>query len=94
MSANMRVDEAIEALGSGQRFRCNDLGKMLEGLGFEIRDAKKIGHKVVTHPGLTNFHSASYTCGHGKDDEIKPQYIKKIRTVIDDYRDDLIDFLL
>jgi hypothetical protein len=51
-------------------------------LDLSVRAGKKPGHKVVTHPQLPGFYSASYTCGHGSNPEVKPAYIKAIRKVL------------
>ena len=87
---SVSVSDAIETLQqAGASMRCRELQKILEALGFEIRDASKEGHKVVTHSGLKNFYSASYTCGHGKDPEVKRNYVRSILRVLKDHRDDL-----
>ena len=63
--------------------------KLLEGLGFEVRDGKKSGHKVITHPGLCRFTSASFSCGHGRDPQVKRAYIHRIKKVLEDYGEEL-----
>jgi hypothetical protein len=69
--------------------RCRELQKILESVGFEVRAGAKEGHKVVTHPGLENFYSASYSCGHGKDPEVKRNYVRSMLTLLKRYREDL-----
>ncbi len=94
MSDRERFDEALAALlAAGGNLRCNDLARTLRGLGFDVRDGKKVGHKVVTHPGIARFSTAGYTCGHGKNPEIKPIYVKKMIGVLRDYESDLVSFL-
>jgi predicted HicB family RNase H-like nuclease len=63
--------------------RCWDMAKHLKQLGFDFRDGTKPGHKVYVHDGLApDFVSASYTCGHGSNPQLKPAYvIKVIRTL-------------
>lgn len=86
----MTVIEAIQALQqAGASMRCSELQRILESLGFEVRDGSKQGHKVVTHPRLEEFFSASYTCGHGKDPEVKPNYVRSMLALMKQYRDDL-----
>lgn len=86
----MTVNEAIEALQqAGASMRCSELQKILESLGFEVRDGKKQGHKVVTHPGLEGFFSSSYTCGHGKDPEVKRNYVRAMLSLVKKYEDEL-----
>lgn len=79
-----RVDDALKRLREARgSLRCDELRRELEALGFEVRDGKKAGHKVLTHPQIADFFSASYTCGHGKNPEIKPPYIRNICKVIE-----------
>ena len=73
--------------------RCNDLSKKLESLGFEVRDGKKGGHKVFVHDHLPSFMSGSFNCGHGKNPEIKPAYIKKIIQTLKEHESDLKEYL-
>ena len=87
---SVSVSDAIEALQqAGASMRCRELQKILEALGFEIRDASKEGHKVITHSGLKNFYSASYTCGHGKDPEVKRNYVRSMLRLVQEHKDDL-----
>ncbi len=44
------VGAAIDALSTGGSIRCNDMVRILSGLGFAVRDGSKQGHKVITHP--------------------------------------------
>lgn len=81
--ASDKLASALRTLGdSGATLRCGELRDLLVGLGFSVTDGKKAGHKVVTHIGLVDFHSTSYTCGHGKNPEIKRAYINNIRKVL------------
>ena len=38
---------AIDRLSARRNIRCNDMIRLLEGLGFAVRDGKKTGHKQV-----------------------------------------------
>ena len=62
---------------------------MLRDLGFDVRDGRKPGHKVITHPGLALFTSASFTGGHGRNAQVKPVYIRVIKTLLQEYAEDL-----
>ncbi len=73
--------------------RCQDMLSALARLGFEVRDGGKQGHKVVTHAGLPGFLSASFTCGHGRNPEIKPAYVSKLRKLLLTYESELVSFL-
>ncbi|MCG5541975.1 MULTISPECIES: type II toxin-antitoxin system HicA family toxin [unclassified Halorhodospira] len=89
-----RLDEVIQVLeAAGASLRCDDMRRHLESLGFEVRDGKKQGHKIVTHPHLEGFYSTSYTCGHGKNPEIKPPYVRKVRATLRNHYQSLSDYL-
>jgi GT2 family glycosyltransferase len=72
--------------------RCEELAAYMHDLGFVVR-AGDAGHKVVTHPGLKGFYSASYNCGHGRNPEIKPAYIGKILRILRQYESELDELL-
>jgi hypothetical protein len=65
----------------------------LERLGFEVRAGKKEGHKIFVHQGIPGFFSGSYTCGHGRNPEIKPVYVTKVVKLLRRYEAELIEFL-
>lgn len=91
----MRVVDTREQLrAAGANLRCDDVVKLLSGLGFQIKGGRrKPGHKIVTHPGIKSFTTASFNCGHGKNPEIKPPYIKNMIKVLTDYEAELVDYL-
>lgn len=72
--------------------RCAEVKSLLEEIGFEVRDGKKAGHKLVRHPDLSSasdFTSTSYTCGHGKNPEVKRIYLAKLRKIVGKYKVEL-----
>jgi hypothetical protein len=72
---------------------CEDVKRLLTELGFDVRDGKQGGHKIVVHQGLPAFYSGSFNCGHGKNPEIKPAYITKIIQILKQNQEAL-DFYL
>ena len=59
----MTVDEAIAELANAKgNFKCNQMVRLLESLGFKVEDAKTKHHKKVKHPGLPNFYGADFAC--------------------------------
>lgn len=68
---------------------CEEVKNLLQSLGFIVRDGKRGGHKIFIHPNLTSFFSGSFDCGHGKNPEIKPAYIKSIIKILTQYKDEL-----
>jgi hypothetical protein len=84
------LDDLVRAKGS---WRCSDLIDRLEALGFQVRDGRTPGHKIVTHPSLAAFYSASFNCGHGKNPEIKSGYISNIRNTLVTHEKALREFL-
>ena len=93
MTSNILYQVLDTLQKSGTSIKCLELQSYLEDLGFKVRDGKKEGHKIVTHPGLKNFYSTSYTCGHGKNPEIKPQYIKNIKKTLLQHEEELKAYL-
>lgn len=88
------VKQAIQDLASaGASMRCEELRRLLEGLGFEVRDGARGGHKVFVHAHIDGFVSGSYNCDHGRNPQIKRPYIKKVLTVLRQYESDLNDYL-
>lgn len=82
------IDKVVETMRTANRSqRCSDVTRHLVGLGFTIRDGKNQGHKIYTHAGWEGFYSASYTCGHGRNPEVKPAYVMEIVKVLLKYRD-------
>lgn len=94
MSASIQLKATITELQERKgNLCCDDVKALLAGLGFIVRDGKRGGHKVFTHPGLPSFKSGSFNCGHGKNPEIKPAYISKIVRTIRTYEDELKIYL-
>jgi len=93
MGAKLLVD-ALERLASaGASMRCSELEELLVSLGFDVRDGKRGGHKVFVHDHLEDFRSAAYNCGHGRNPEIKPAYIRNVRQVLIMHKEALNRFL-
>ena len=82
------VHAAIAYLSTGTDIRCNAMIRWLTGLGFSVRDGRKQGHKVVTHPGPAAFTSAAFSCGHGRNPQVKRVYVASIRSLLASYADD------
>ncbi len=92
--AEKEISNALRALKeAGASFCCNDLVKLLEGLGFVVRDGKRGGHKLYHHKALANFFGSGFNCGHGKNPEIKPVYVRNVRKVIEEYKVEIQDYL-
>lgn len=78
---------------AGASLRCKDLVAALKGLGFDVRDGTKQGHKVFTHPHIPDFTSSGFTCGHGTNPEVKPNYPKSVLKLLHRYETELITYL-
>ena len=93
MSDRDRFNHVIERLrAAGASLRCQELADILASMGFEVRDGRKQGHKVFVHHGMDSFTSGSYTCGHGRNPEIKPVYVKKVTNLLKQYETELIQY--
>lgn len=86
-----RVDELIEDWkGRKASLRCGEIIAGLESLRFVVKSVGGAGHKTFSHPLLADFYGSSFDCGHGKNPEIKSNYIVKILGVLRARRDELI----
>lgn len=86
------VQGVIDALESSRKtIRCKEFRAFLMQLGFEIRDGKQGGHKLFFHGGLADFKSGGYNCGHGKNPEIKPAYVRKVVRILEQYEQELTE---
>ena len=65
-----------------------DLRKMLVNLGFEVKDGRRGGHKLIKHQGLPEFFSSSYNAGAKRNGIIKKFYIKGIIKVLKTHKED------
>ncbi len=94
MKSEDRFKAFLDALESTQAtLRCRDMVDILDGLGFEVRDGRKQGHKIVFHEGIPGFFSAGFTCGHGRNLEIKPVYVRELRKLLLRYESEIRSFL-
>jgi hypothetical protein len=94
MSGRDRFTAVVDTLESAKAsMRCKDMVLALESLGFEVRDGGKQGHKVLTHDRIPGFFSAAFTCGHGRNPEIKPAYVGRICKLLRRYECELKHFL-
>jgi len=94
MPSPVEIPEIVDRLlSTHSKMRCQELADILTSLGFDVRDGKKAGHKIFVHHGIATFTSAGYTCGHGKNPEIKSVYVKKIARLIKQYEAELRAYL-
>ncbi len=94
MAAKQVLEEVVGILNASvSSIRCDTLAAQLARLGFEVRDGKQGGHKIFVHDGIPEFFSGSYNCGHGKNPEIKPAYIRKVLRILQQHEKEIIDFL-
>ena len=85
------VQETIQYLESNRtNLKCTDLRKVLEGLGFKIKDGRS-GHRSFKHPQIREFHGSNYDCGHGRNPTVKRSYIRKIVNVLKLWEQDILE---
>jgi hypothetical protein len=46
-----------------------------------------------SHDGIADFLGGGYTCGHGKNPEIKAVYVSNVLSILHKYESDIIQFL-
>ena len=80
-------------LAAKAAIRCHEMIELLESLGFEVRAGRKQGHRIVVHHGIEGFHSAAFTCGHGRNPEIKPVYVTQMAKLLRRYEVELGEWL-
>ncbi len=91
----MNYDMVMEKLKNSGTLKCSEFTYYLEILGFYIRNGKSPNHKICIHPNLseiTDFKTASFCCKHGRDGEVKKNYIKDIVKILKKYEPELKTF--
>lgn len=78
---------------AGASMRCAEMGKLLESLGFYIKDGSRGGHKLFFHDHILGFISSSYNCEHGRNPEIKRVYIRNVLRTLHRYEAELTVYL-
>lgn len=78
---------------AGANMRCAELTKILEKLGFTVRNGKRGGHRLFTHLGLPGFLGGSFDCGHGNNDEVKRFYVRSVRNILQEYDSQIKEYL-
>ena len=58
-----------------------------------VETSKQGGHKIYVHDGLPEFKSASYNCGHGRNPEIKPAYIRNVLRILRQHEAEIVNYL-
>ena len=85
-----RVDDIIDEWKARKAsLHCGEVVAGLESLKFVVKAVGGAGHKTFSHPLLKDFTGASFDCGHGKNPEIKSNYIVNILRVLRARRDEL-----
>jgi predicted RNA binding protein YcfA (HicA-like mRNA interferase family) len=84
------LDTVISDLKNRQKsLRCAELKKHLESLGFDVRKGSSGNHFTFTHPKIRTFFGSNYDCGHGRNPEVLPVYIKKAIKTLETYESEL-----
>lgn len=79
---------------AGASMRCARVKKLLEKLGFTVRDGSNGNHKIFGHSGISAFTTGNYDCGHGSNSEVKRIYIKKnIIKILEGFKSEIEGFL-
>ncbi|UOD30490.1 hypothetical protein INH39_01700 [Massilia violaceinigra] len=67
---------------------CKDLLRLLEGLEFIVRAGSRGNHYTYRHPRITGFRG-NFACGHGRNPDVLPVYIRDILGVLAEYESTL-----
>ena len=65
-----------------QNLRCHDFKGHLESLGFIVSKSKKGNHYSYSHASLAGFFGGGFNGGHGKNEPIKPCYVRDFVTIL------------
>lgn len=88
------VQETIDALhASRKNVRCADICGRLRKLGFDVREGSGPGHKVVGHRGLRGFTGSNFNCGHGKNPQVLPVYVKHVIALLEHWKIDIEEYI-
>ena len=91
----MSYDEVLNELSAGKAgsgLPCAEVRRLLEELGFHVRDGANAGHKIVTHPKLSDFRSAAYNC-QGGNGVVNRHYLGVLIRVIRMHKDGIKEYL-
>jgi hypothetical protein len=86
--AKASYDEVVNQLKRGN-VTCEEIDKLLTGLGFVVSRRANGNHHTYTHGGLSDFYGSNYDCGHGRDPVPKRAYFRNILKVLANYENEL-----
>jgi hypothetical protein len=72
--------------------RCTDLVQMLESRGLVVTNRASGNHRVYYNPALSrisHFKTANFDCGHGRNSEVKAQYVRNVLRVLRMYETEI-----
>ncbi len=67
---------------------CKEVVRVLGDLGFVVKPGSKGKHHTYTHPRLKGFR-AGFDCGHGRNPDVLPFYVKDIAKNLEEFEGDL-----
>lgn len=86
------TSEAIDTLKSREATTsCDELVKLLSGLGFDVKRRRSGNHHTLDHPGIPGFTGANFDGGHGKT--VKPRYVQEMRKLVKKYEAEINEYL-
>ena len=96
MSKMTKFDKLLgkfDALKNSKNTSCVKLCKLLQDLGFQIRNCGNAGHKVVIHPCISLLENPHFNCGHNEGAAVKTPYINKLYKFVKDHEDEIRKFI-
>lgn len=67
--------------------KCNKLVTALKILEYDVRKGSSGNHYSYSHPQMKDFHGSSFDCGHGKNPNPLPVYIKNVIKTLESHAD-------
>lgn len=93
MSASLYDKVCTELEQRVASMRCNDLKKLLESLGFIVRDGRRGGHKVCSHPELSTVSPFTTLGFDGGRNPILSSYVREVLKTLRIYESEIRQIL-
>lgn len=68
--------------------QCDELKTVLSSFGYEVVQRASGKHHTYDHPEM-DWIGANFDCGHGRNPQVLPNYVRKVIKVLTEHEDDL-----
>lgn len=81
--------DKFDAIKNSKNTSCSKFCNLLRDLGFEIRNCRSGGHKVIIHPCIPLLNNTHFNCGHNDGDAIKTPYITTVYKLVTEHKEEI-----